>query len=108
LVDAEDLHRRQIRDLENAKERQKRVNEKLEESKPRAEKISMLECAKVEAKRDPNRLLTLTKASKTHLMTCDDLDAADRRRSREGAHGRLVASSHFDGDNTTLTSLRLD
>lgn len=50
----------------------------------------------VGAERDPQRLLSGTKASELNKLSYEALDAAERRRSTAGAHGGSVAMSGRD------------
>lgn len=92
------LRERQTRDLESARVRCEKVDlntkQKSEREKKIRDTVVLIPCN--EAERNPKRLLSNTKASKSNSLTYEDLDEADRRRKMVGAHDSNVALTGRD------------
>lgn len=96
-IDPTELKRRQERDLESAKLRKEKSDQQSLKKNERERKISDMTVAGVpEVSRDPNRLLTNTKASEANKVYEEDLDAAQHRRATIGAHGAAIAMNARD------------
>jgi hypothetical protein len=92
------MRRRQEKDLEVARTRSEKV-EAANSKKTSREKAIMEAAVPVTgavAERDPDRLLSGTKASERNKLSYEALDAAERRRSSVGAHGANIALNARD------------
>lgn len=95
----QDLLKRRLRDEEATRKRLERIekkNESLTSRQSRIENIDIsLECLE-NVKRDPNRLLSSTKSSKSASYTVEELDYLEKRRSSASAHDANMALNGRD------------
>ena len=91
------MRRRQQQDLEFAKDRKAKAAFVQLQRTERERRISEIPVVPIaDAMRDPNRLLTGTKASESARVTEVDLDAAAHRREKVGAHSSNMAMTGRD------------
>lgn len=94
-----ELELRRLMDMEIAKRRHEKREMKSLQMASRQDKLCLLD-AKLEwvddIKRDPDRLLSSTKASHAHKLSSEYLDEADRRRSGLSAHSANIPLSARD------------
>jgi hypothetical protein len=90
-----EFRRRQARDLEVAKERQKKVAQKQGSINAREESLKKTEHLKMEWE-GPSKLLAMTKAAEAYKISNEELDGAEQRRLRGSAHSSRVASGGYD------------
>lgn len=92
------LKMRQARDLEIAKEKLSKKDAMVQKMNEREQKQKEMHVSVLdkEVTRDPNRLLSGTKASEANKLSYDDLDDAERKRTEAGAHGAKVAMNGRD------------
>lgn len=100
-VDPSELHRRQARDLEAAKNRLEKKESRHSSVHARQIRMKELEGKNINPevsriKRDPERLLTTTKASASSQLSGEHLDQAERRRQSASAHSANMALSARD------------
>ena len=92
------IRERQVRDLELARIRCEKIDlnaqQKYEREKKIRDAVVIMPCN--EAERNPVRLLSSTKASKSNSLTYENLDDADRRRRMVGAHDSTIAMTGRD------------
>jgi hypothetical protein len=95
----QDLLKRRLRDEEATRKRLERIEKKNESLSSRQSKIEnidiSLECVE-NVKRDPNRLLSSTKSSKSASYTVEELDYLEKRRSSSNAHSSNMALNARD------------
>jgi hypothetical protein len=98
-VDAAEMRRRQSQNIQQAREKREKILHMQSELKRREEKQLQLAKeaeSKVVGNNVESKVMEPTKASESHRLRQDELDANERRRNSRGAHERSVAYGGYD------------